>query len=276
MSRIVEYAPKEEAGVRAFLDHPDGVNLYLLSRLDRPGEGRGFLWLEGGAVTGFAWFGVGRNLVLAGEGATFADEAAAVARELERSWVMVVGPHATTTRFLDRFADLSDRRPRLDRSQTFCVQRRESLPDLREPGLARARRDDLPALAGAAARMSAEDFEIDPWRIDREAVRRTMADKVRDGRAFVYRESDVLVFKADLALRHESGGQVEGVFTVEDRRGQGVATRCMAEIGHRLLDELPLLTLHVASRNTPAIRAYRSAGYVPAAELRLAIFPPTW
>lgn len=276
MSRIAEYSPKDEEEVGDFLRHADAMHLYLLSRLERAGEGRGFVWRDGGAVAGFAWFGHGRNLVLAGEGEAFADEAAALARELERSWVMVVGPHATTTRFLARFSELADRRPRLDRSQTFCVQRRETLPDLREPALAPARREDLPALAGAAARMSAEDFEIDPWRIDREAVRKTMATKVREGRAFVYHESGVLVFKADVAVRHATGGQIEGVFTVEDRRGRGVASRCMAELGHRLLDELPVLTLHVASRNTPAIRAYAKAGYRPVAELRLAIFPPTW
>ena len=69
------------------------------------------------------------------------------------------------------------------------------------------------------------------------------------------------------------GGQVEGVFTVEDARGQGIATRGMAELGRRVFGDVEVLTLHVASKNAPALKAYERAGYVRTAELRLAIFP---
>ena len=42
----------------------------------------------------------------------------------------------------------------------------------------------------------------------------------------------------------------------------------------RALREMPELTLHVAMRNAPAVKAYERAGYRRIGELRLAIFPP--
>ena len=275
MANLTAFTEADRGEVMAFLAHPDGLHVYLQSRLDGQ-EGEAFVWRDRGRVEGLAWFGPGRNFVIAGDAAGLAGALAPLARERERSWVMVVGPHGVTSDFLFRFHRLGGRRPRLDRAQTFCVQRRETLPPLREPGLLAATEGDLPELSAAAARMSAEDFEIDPFRIDREAVRRAMAAKVRTGRAFLCREEGRLVFKVDMAVVHPAGGQVEGVFTAEDSRGRGIATRAMAELGHRFLEELPLLTLHVNSRNAPALRAYQKAGYVPVADLRLAIFPPVW
>ena len=73
-------------------------------------------------------------------------------------------------------------------------------------------------------------------------------------------------------MRIPPGAQVEGVFTAEDRRGQGIASRCMAELGRRLLAEVPLVTLHASERNTAALRAYERAGYRQVDRLRLVIF----
>ncbi len=272
MGTLSPWSPEDQAAAEALLAEPPGVHLYLRSRLGRPGTGRAFSFRRGPRIGGAAWFGSGRNLVLAGEDPAFLDALAHLARERERGWIMVLGPHDPVSGFLERYLRLTERRPRLDRRQVYYLQRAETLPPLREERLRKARESDLSELAAAAARMSAEDFEIDPWRIDRTAVRRGVQAKIREGRAYVYREEGRLAFKLDLAIREPYGGQVEGVYTVEDRRGRGIATRCMAELGHRQLRELPCLGLHVAEKNTPARRAYERAGYRPVADLRLAIF----
>ena len=153
------------------------------------------------------------------------------------------------------------------------VQTPGCLPSCREPALRIATKQDLDVLSGASARMSAEDFDLDLYLIDREKVRAGLAAKVARKHSFALMENHEVVFKADLSVLCERGGQVEGVYTAEDRRGRGIATRCMAEIGHRLLGTVPMLSLHVASDNLPAFCAYEKSGYRRQAELRLAIYP---
>ena len=186
---------------------------------------------------------------------------------------MVVGPWGPVSDFMARYLPRGTRKPRLDRPQGFYVQNPDSVAALHEPDLVRAASSDRDAVTGAAARMSAEDFEIDLWRIDREAVRKGVSRRVEEGRTWICRANGVLAFKVDLEPCPPHGAQVEGVFTTEALRGHGIASRCMAELGHRMLSELPMLTLHVSSVNTAACRAYENAGYRRVAELRLAIFP---
>jgi ribosomal protein S18 acetylase RimI-like enzyme len=273
VAHLEEYVEADRAAVESFLRHPDGLHLYLLSRLEPPLRGIGFVFRREDRIEGFAWIGTGQNLVLAGEDDEFLRAVADLAAEHERSWLMGVGPWGATTDFLGRYLPKGTRTPRLDRSQGFYVQKPDTLPPLREPTLAAATPADREEVTGAAARMSAEDFEIDLWRIDRDAVRRGVTRRIREGRTWVCRRDGHLAFKVDVELSPPHGGQVEGVYTEESLRGHGIASRCMAELGHRLLDDLPMLTLHVSTANTPALRAYENAGYRRAAELRLAIFP---
>jgi hypothetical protein len=119
--------------------------------------------------------------------------------------------------------------------------------------------------------MNAEDFDIEPWRIDRQGVRRGMERKIREGRCFVHAERGRLVFKADVAARGPGGVQVEGVYTAGEHRNRGIASRCLAEMGRRLLADYPSVVLHVARENLSARRAYENAGYRHEADLRLTI-----
>jgi ribosomal protein S18 acetylase RimI-like enzyme len=268
--------PEERPEVRGFLHHPRGLHIYLESRLDSPEEGEGLVYRDRGRLAGFAWFGTGRNLVLAGEDPGFLDAVVREALEREARWLMLVAPWAPASIFLDAYLARTKRRPRLDRSQRFYAQDGSTLPDLGEADLEPAREEDLDELVPVSARMSSEDFEIDFWRIDKRQVRRRLVEKVRDGRAWVYREEGRIVFKADVAVTSPSGVQIEGVYTAEDHRGRGIASRCMAEVSRRLIATTPIVTLHVASHNTPARKAYERAGFLAGEELRLSIFPYSW
>jgi hypothetical protein len=263
--------PGDKPALVAFLEETTGHNLYLRSRLDAPADGRGFLYHEDDVLRGFVWLGRGQNLVFAGEEPLFLQELAGFALRHEASWLMVAGLREATSRLLEIYLRLSRRRPRIDRIQGFYRQTAETLPPLTEPGLVPATPEDLEEATAAAVRMSAEDFDLEPGTIDREGVRRTTERKIREGRCFVYREGGNLVFKADLAVRSPRGGQVEGVFTSPEERGRGIASRCLAELGRRLLADCPFLCLHVAERNRPARRAYENAGFRRGAALRLAI-----
>ncbi len=273
MGTLKPHSPDLDDDVAEFLRRPPGLHLYLLDRLDAGLGGRSFTFVHRGRVEGFAFIGDGQNLVLAGDGRPFLRDLAAFAAANERAWQLALGPWSETTDFLDAYHRITTRRPRLDRPQTYMVQTADRLPPLSEPALRLATPADLDILSGASARMSAEDFDLDLYLIDREKVRAGLAAKVAKGRSFVLLEDREVVFKADLSLLCERGGQIEGVYTAEDRRGEGVATRCMTEIGRRLLDTVPMLTLHVAADNLPAWKAYEKSGYHRKAELRLAIYP---
>ncbi len=273
MGALEAHTPDLNAGVAEFLRHPPGLHLYLLDRLQAGSGGRSFVYRHRGRVQGFAFVGAGQNLALAGDDRGFLRDLAAFAADNEKTWQLVLGPWSEVTDFLDAYRRRSSRKARLDRTQAYMVQTREQLPLLSEPNLRLARPQDLEALAGASARMSAEDFDLDLYLIDREKVRAGLAAKIADDRSFVLSERGEVIFKADLSVLSPLGGQVEGVFTAEDRRSRGIAGRCMTEIGRRLLEKIPMLTLHVAADNTPALRAYEKAGYRRQAELRLAIYP---
>ncbi len=264
---------RDRPEVTDFLAHPDGLHLYAIDRSRRESEGRSLVYRQRGRVLGYAFFGRGQNLVLVGDDPGFLTTLGAFAAGSERTWQLVLGPWSQVTDFLDIYRRKGTRKARLDRTQTFMVQRRESLTDLAEPALRAARAEDLDELAGASARMSAEDFDIDLSRIDREKVRAGLAPKVAAGQSYLIERDGRIVFKADVSLLCPEGAQVEGVFTAEGYRGQGIAKRAMTELGRRHLDQVPHLTLHVAADNTPACKAYEAAGYRRVTELRLAIFP---
>jgi ribosomal protein S18 acetylase RimI-like enzyme len=267
---LPSFYERDRREVEALLSHPHGLHLYLTSRIGS--EGDGFVFRRDDRLAGVAWFGRGRNLIFSGDDPQFLSRLATLARERQADWLMTVGPWTDVTGFLERYLPIARRRPRLDRAQDFFVQEPSTLAPLREERLERAGEEDLEELVAVSARMSAEDFEIDPWRVDRGAVRRSVSRNVREGRAYVLREARTLVFKAEVAVRIPAGAQVEGVFTVEDRRGAGIASRCMAELGHRLLEEAPVVTLHASETNVSARRAYERAGYRRVDRFRLVIF----
>jgi ribosomal protein S18 acetylase RimI-like enzyme len=271
VENLTPYRAADRADVERFLAEPPRIQLYLLSRLTT-GRGEGHVFRRGGRVRGFAWFGRGRNLAFAGDSPAFLTALAELAANREMSWVMMVASHGPATDFLAGYLPRTRRKARLDRAQAFYALTAADRTGLREPRLRPATEADVDLLVPAAARMSGEDFEIDAWRIDREAVRHSMATKVREGRAFLLEEDGRLLFKVDLAVRHPEGAQIEGVFTPEECRGRGIASRCMAEVGRRLLADVPEVNLHVSAENAPAIRAYEKAGFRRKAELRLVIF----
>ena len=276
MPRLAPLTPDDRTDVQRFLLHPGGLHMYLESRLDAPGEGEGLVYREGGRVLGFGWLGKGRNLVLAGDDPAFLGALADYARGRDRDWVMLVGPWDPATDILKQFTIATGRKPRLDRAQVYYAQTRKTLAKLEEPRLRPARTEDLEELVPISARMSSEDFDLDFWRIDKSEVRRRIARKIQDARSWILRDESRILFKVDVAATTPGGAQIEGVYTAEDHRGRGIASRCMAELGRRLMETTDLITLHVAENNGAARKAYERSGYRPGDKLRLTIFPYVW
>jgi len=161
-------------------------------------------------------------------------------------------------------------RPRvLTRSRLYGLEPGDLRPQPGIPGLRVAVSGDLSRVVPLAVAMHKEDLGEDPLRLDADAYVRHVGVRVASGRVWVVEEADRLVFKVDLGTWCRHGAQLEGVYTVLDRRGRGVATRALGALCARLLAEVPRVTLHVREDNAPAVAVYERLGFRPLRPFRI-------
>jgi ribosomal protein S18 acetylase RimI-like enzyme len=152
--------------------------------------------------------------------------------------------------------------PRLVRASqpVYCVDqgthRHFPAPDLR-----RAQLEDLDQLMQAGAAMMIEEVEEDPLLTRPDQYRSFVRDRILRGEEFVWIDSEGLRFKCNVSSRTPEAAQIEGVYTPVSRRRQGYAMHGLSETCHRLLAQVPTLTLYVNDFNLPAIRLYERLGF---------------
>lgn len=142
-----------------------------------------------------------------------------------------------------------------------------------------AKLKDLPQLVLASARMEEEDLGRNPLQVDPVGHESATRERIRSGRTWVIEQEGELVFHIHAGTWIREGCQVGGTWVPPERRGRGLGTAGMRELGRQLLDrergdrgehEWPArLTLHVNEANTRAVGAYESAGYRRAHAFRL-------
>jgi predicted GNAT family acetyltransferase len=111
----------------------------------------------------------------------------------------------------------------------------------------------------------------DPRTVDAAAHAQQCLERIHGGFTHVIFDGARLVFKVDVGSRSRFGAHIEGMFTVPQNRGQGIATKALGQICRTLLSALPRLTLHVDSKNRAAHGLYRKLGFADRAEVRLLI-----
>lgn len=153
-------------------------------------------------------------------------------------------------------------RPRvLTRSRLYFMEPGDLKVAERIDGLRPAVPADLSRLVPLAVAMHREDLGEDPLRPDADAYVRHVGMRVASGRVFVVEQGGKLLFKVDLGTRCTWGAQLEGVYTVPEARGQGIARRALATLCDQLLRDLPRITLHVREDNAPAVALYERLGF---------------
>src|SRR6185295_6432602 len=126
-------------------------------------------------------------------------------------------------------------------------------PEAREPELRLATLDDLDLVTRASSRAHLEEMGDDPLVRNPEVFMGRMARMILEERVFVVRHGDTLVFKAELSALCPVGGQIAGVYTDPDHRGQGVARRGTGEVAWRTLAGAPAICLFVREDNPAAL-----------------------
>jgi len=140
----------------------------------------------------------------------------------------------------------------------------------RVDGLRPAREDQWEAVAHHAAEMEHEDLGVNPLDADRSMHLASVKERLRDRRTWVVERRGQIVFQINIGTTTPWGCQLGGTWVPPEHRGQGIATAAMIDLTRRLLEDYPLVTLHVNEANRPAVRVYEKAGYLRSAPYRLA------
>ncbi len=115
----------------------------------------------------------------------------------------------------------------------------------------------------AAGAMHTEEVGVSPEEHGGASLYRArVAQLISRGWSFVRVEDGRVVFKAEVAAATPHACQVQGVYVVPDRRGEGLGTAGIAAVVDLALRHVaPVVALYVNEHNTAARRAYERAGF---------------
>ena len=185
---------------------------------------------------------------------------AIVARHSETPIHLIMSDGQAVETFWNYFSTSSNR-PRLT-----CV---EELFELSFPFLVKecgwevrfATLNELEAVAEAQADVALLESGVDPMIKDRDGFLKRVARRIEQGRVYVVVDNGRLLFKADVVALTDDTAYLEGVYVHPDRRGEGIGSECLAEVGLRLLSKVQNVCLlsNVEFRN--AHKSFLKAGF---------------
>jgi len=217
---------------------------------------------------------VGANLVPIG--ATEDDARAFGERALARGRTVstIVGPHDAVRAFWNTVAG-SWGRPRDVRwGQPHLQLDGEPVVD-GDPLVRRTTRADLAEVYPACVAMYTEEVGVSPEHGGgAELYRARVLQLMSRGWSFAsFDASGRLVFKAEVACASPYAAQIQGVYVVPDRRGEGLATAGMAAVARIVRRDIaPVVSLYVNEWNVSARRAYERVGFVESARFSTIMF----
>ena len=147
-----------------------------------------------------------------------------------------------------------------------------------DPGLRRAAPDDIDELARLAVQLHVDDgFGPDPGRQGFKGYARRFERTVRDGMVYCLGPVGAPIAKLERSVSSRRYGvQLAGIVVDPAYRGRGLGRGFVTAAVRAALREPGTdrpVSLHVRANNDPALRTYRSAGFVDREEWRLAVRP---
>ncbi len=266
--------------VITYLDADPVLHVYLLALVlrDALARPRDEYWVvrRAGSITALVFLGGTSGAVLPigedSEALRLLGEQARDRLELLPRRFQIIGTRAAMTAFRVGFPG-PGHVARLEREQTYMSLEPGSLPPFeRLPELRAARREDYALLYETGAALRAEELFEDPREIDAVAYARRVEEDCRDGHTLVWRDARGLVFRSGLSALTADAAQISGVYTIPETRGQGIATRALAEMCTRLFVRSRAVCLFVNNVNEPALKLYRRLGFTTRAQWASAFF----
>jgi uncharacterized protein len=236
--------------ILAFCDE-DPVERVFLEDVARRGLGRFSALEEDGRL--HALCHVGANIVPSGrDTAGFAD----VARSGEPR--MIVGEEGAVTKLWDAVRD--DMPEPVDDRPRQPVYVLDAAPARGNTALRPAALDDLDLLVRASADAYLEEVGIDAFERDPALFEWRTRVQVEQGRSWIWREGDQILFKAEASAWTPKAVQLQQVWVEPGLRGRGYAKRALGDLCELLLARTPIVCLFVRPENAPAIHVYEAIG----------------
>jgi ribosomal protein S18 acetylase RimI-like enzyme len=141
-----------------------------------------------------------------------------------------------------------------------------------DTGLREATTRDLDLLVPACAQAHFEEIGVDPLRRDREGFRWRTQAQIGEGRSWIWRDGDTILFKAEASAWTPEAVQLQQVWVDSEARGYGYGQRGMRDLCRRLLERTPTVCLFVRADNAPAIHVYERVGMRRSLSYRSLIF----
>jgi hypothetical protein len=196
---------------------------------------------------------IGANVVPSGGGCGIFADAALRGRPR-----MIIGEEAAVGELWeearDRMAAPRDDRP----GQPVFVL--DEAPDPGDTGLREATLGDLALLVPACAAAHLEEIGIDPLARDPDGFRWRTRSQIEQGRSWIWRDGDTILFKAEASAWTPAAVQLQQVWVDRIARGSGYARRALRDLCGTLLESVPTVCLFVRPENEPAIRLYEAIG----------------
>jgi predicted GNAT family acetyltransferase len=173
---------------------------------------------------------------------------------------LIRGERNTINRFWQHYAS-PEQEPRLI-CHELLFEQREALPvtepveDLRPATLA-----DLDQILKVNAAMALHEAGISPMSTDPGGFRQRTAQRIEQGRVWVWVDDGKLIFKADVIAETPQAAYLEGVHVHPEERLQGYGVRCMKQLASTLLARSEAICLTMNQQNRNATKFYSKAGY---------------
>jgi uncharacterized protein len=145
-------------------------------------------------------------------------------------------------------------------------------PPVGDTGLRVATAEDFELLVPACAAAHEEEIGVDPLVRDADSFRWRTRAQIEQGRSWLWRDGDTILFKAEASAWTPSAVQLQQVWVDPAVRNRGNAQLAMRDLIRLLLDAAPCVCLFVRPENTPAIRVYEAVGMRRCGAYRSLIF----
>jgi predicted GNAT family acetyltransferase len=136
----------------------------------------------------------------------------------------------------------------------------DEAPPPGDTGLRAASMDDFDLLVPACAAAHSEEIGIDPMVRDSEGFRWRTRAQIEEGRSWIWRDKETILFKAEASAWTPAAVQLQQVWADPAVRGQGHAAAGLRDLIRLLLERVPVVCLFVRPENGPAIRLYDRVG----------------
>lgn len=149
--------------------------------------------------------------------------------------------------------------PRVDRpgQPVFVI---DETPAAGGSGVRAAELDDLDVLVPACASAHAEEIGVDPLDRDADGFRWRTRSQIEEGRSWIWREGDTILFKAEASAWTPAAVQLQQVWVDPQVRSRGHGEAGLRDLVRLLLEHVPAVCLFVRPENGVAVRLYERIG----------------